>query len=309
MKALIGTVAMLVQKADKHKEKRTQREKKRADKAYKKEKSNQELQRCQLEEKEQRAKAASIDAAIQKLFAEKQRVLGALPTLGSKRAVTPSHSQGRESGRSGGLQDSLPSAASCSIGSGFTTSNTVQLFSTDIWEPIVEAPPCTTNAKAQPIGAFWEYLKTFAVAKAARTFDWRKPWNQQNNELKTRFKLRLHQFFPGTWDDHNLMRHVGERMKDRRTRVRKAQRKWTDKEKMIVPVGCSQAAWDGIYEDMFDEKKSQKSQLCREAALKRFANGGCSHRWGRRGMAGTATIFVRFQLDYRFKMTNCDVLI
>lgn len=71
MKALIGTVAMLVQKADKHKEKRTHREIKRADKAYKKEKSNQELQRCQLEEKEQRAKAASIDAAIQKLFARK----------------------------------------------------------------------------------------------------------------------------------------------------------------------------------------------------------------------------------------------
>ena len=47
-------------------------------------------------------------------------------------------------------------------------------------------------------------------------------------------------------------------MKDRRTRVRKAQRKWTDKEKMIVPIGCSQAAWDGIYKDIFDGKKISK---------------------------------------------------
>jgi hypothetical protein len=147
---------------------------------------------------------------------------GALPTLDSEREITPSHSQGQESGCSGGLQDSLPSAASCTIESRFTTSNTLQTFSADIWEHIVEAPLCTINAKAQPIGAFWEYLKTFVVAKAARTFDWRKPWNQQNNELKTRFKLRLRQFFPRTWDDHNLMRHVGERMKDTRTRVRKA---------------------------------------------------------------------------------------
>ena len=121
-----------------------------------------------MAEKEQRAKAASIDAAIQKLFAEKQRVFGgALSTLGSKRVVTPSHSQGRESKRLGGLQDSLPYAASCSIESGSTTSNTLQTFSVDIWEPVVEARPCMTNAKAQPIGAFWEYLKTFAMAKAA----------------------------------------------------------------------------------------------------------------------------------------------
>ena len=82
-------------------------------------------------------------------------------------------------------------------------------------------------------------------------------------------------------------------MKDRQTRVRKAQRKWTDKEKMSVPIGCSQAAWDGIYEDMFDEKISQKSQLCREVALRRFAKGGCLHICqGRRGMAGTAMFFV-----------------
>ena len=73
MKALIRTLSVLVQtqlqNAFKHKERKTKREKKRAEKVSKKKESNQELQQCQLAEKEQRAKDASIDVANQKLFA------------------------------------------------------------------------------------------------------------------------------------------------------------------------------------------------------------------------------------------------
>lgn len=250
-----------------------------------------------MAEEERRHLASKLDATIAELLSKKQELLGTYSTSFDYGAPsTPNQGatvdRSRRVSSQSGNSSLLPSGTLSPYSENSTHTPDSASFGT--WDLVKNVPPCKTNKKAVPIGAFWEHMRAYGCARAAMTFDWSKDWDQQCPNLRARFKMRLHELYPGLWDDEPVMSYIGKNFKERRGRFRSKLANSCQKDLIVLPIGCSRDAFELLYESQFDPKKMSKAHKCRVAAERRFKEGALGHRYGRRGVTGLVERFVSY---------------
>lgn len=177
-----------------------------------------------------------IDRRIQELEAEKCRSTGILmhktfrsPRESSKRGTSMTttkivvesrrdskvnmHSRGKTS-KELGIHYSQQS-----VGQGSVTCS--DALSLGTWDTVKDIPPLELNGLFEPVGMYWEHLSQFAFERAKMVFEWHLEWRQQEPEMKSHFKYRLKQIYPGNWCGKYVMHQVGNNLKEKRNRLRK----------------------------------------------------------------------------------------
>ena len=100
--------------------------------------------------------------------------------------------------------------------------------------------------------------------------------------------------YAGEYDDAWVMQQVGNNMKEKRSRLRKAFGKAKRKESVPVANGCTLESWKKIYESFASAKYQSKSCKCTAGAEARTRLQGFTHKLGPHGVIGLVTSFVSF---------------
>jgi hypothetical protein len=172
------------------------------------------------------------------------------------------------------------------------------------WANVRDVPPVEINRLGEPTGAFWDHMQPYVFDRGASTFPWHVNWNQQDPELKARFLLRLRELYPGPWEAKAMLIHLGNNLRERRNRLKKRFKIFSNPRAVTRPKGCTMESWDQIFKDLKDPKKKEKSELCKLKAEERIANGGSpfTHRTGRGGYRGIVAKFVScHSLDFSIR--------
>jgi hypothetical protein len=172
------------------------------------------------------------------------------------------------------------------------------------WAAVRDVPPLEVNRLGEPTGAFWDHMQPYVFDRGASTFPWHVNWNQQDPELKARFLLRLRELYPGPWEAKAMLIHLGNNLRERRNRLKKRFKIFSNPRAVTRPKGCTMESWDQIFKDLKDPKKKEKSELCKLKAEERIANGGSpfTHRTGRGGYRGIVAKFVScHSLDFSIR--------
>jgi hypothetical protein len=162
------------------------------------------------------------------------------------------------------------------------------------WAAVRDVPPVEVNRLGEPSGAFWDHMKPYVFDRGAYIFPWEVNWNRQCQELKARFIFRLRKLYPGPWEAKAVLEHLGNNLRERRNRLKRRFKIYSNPKSVTRPKGCTLQSWDQILKDLKDPKKKAKSELCKLKADERVATGASpfSHWTGRGGYMGIVARFV-----------------
>jgi hypothetical protein len=162
------------------------------------------------------------------------------------------------------------------------------------WASLRDVPAVEVNRLGEPIGSFWDHMKPYIFDRASYIFPWHVDWNKQCEELKSRFIMRLRKLYRGPWEAKAVLKQVGNSLRERRNRLKKRFKIYSNPKAISRPKGCTLQSWQEIYRGLRDPIKRAKSDLCKLKAQERVAAGctAITHRTGRGGYRGIVARFV-----------------
>lgn len=227
-----------------------------------------------------------IEAEIHKLEKKRQLLLGGSRKSIEKRQCVPSR-----------LRTTFDQVSEAPIANPESEGNIIcddpLLLGT--WKHRSNIPPSQLNSKDEPIGAYWKHMSNFAFERASLIFPWHVSWTSQDDDTKRRFLNSLKHLYPGNWDVRYVMRQVGNNIREKRVRLRRAFKSARNKESVPCSGGCTLESWNFIYESLSNAQLQAKSEKCVVAAVARTERLKFTHKLGVHGVSGLVSKFVSFE--------------
>jgi hypothetical protein len=106
--------------------------------------------------------------------------------------------------------------------------------------------------------------------------------------------------YKGPWEAKEVMTQVGNSLREKKNRLKKRFKKFSNPKAVPCPRGCTVESWEQIFRDLKDPKKKAKSYLCKAKAEERVASTASpfNHKCGRGGYRGIVVRFVSAPLSY-----------